>query len=47
MGLIHVTNLWPSRRQAEVSGHRDDSGCPKPQVQLGSALETSGHIGRL
>jgi len=28
----------------EVSGHRDDSGCPDPEVRLGSALESSDEI---
>jgi hypothetical protein len=26
----------------EISGHRDDPGCPDPQVRLGSALGASG-----
>ena len=28
----------------EVSDHRDDSGCPEPQVRLGSALESLGFL---
>lgn len=28
----------------EVSGHRDDSGCPEPQVRLGSAPGQPGRI---